>query len=91
MIRVLMPLQHLDHRTEMARVRDEIDAARAAGREPQLPIALREDGELKVRSLFARDFEIVRGRPPTSWWLLAPGDPRAGESIRRGLPDDWPY
>lgn len=89
-LRVLMPLQHLDHRTEMARVRDEIDALRAQGREPKLPLALREGGELKVRALFARDFEIVPGRAPVSWWLMAPGDPRAVDSIRHGLPDDAP-
>jgi 4-amino-4-deoxy-L-arabinose transferase-like glycosyltransferase len=87
-LRVLLPLQYLDHRTEMARVREEIDAARAEGRKLSLPIAIREGGELKVRALFARDFEIIPGRRGSGWWLLAPGDPRAERSIRRGLGDD---
>ena len=65
---------------------EQIDAARARGAELPLPIAIREGGELKVRSLFARDFEIVPGSGGTSWWLFAPGDARATRSIRRGLP-----
>jgi len=85
--RVLWPLQHLDHRTEMVQVRERIDAERRAGRSLALPIAIREGGELKVRSLFARDFEIVPGRDGVSWWLFAPGDERAEGSIRRGLPE----
>ena len=85
-MRVLLPLQYLDHRTQMVRVREQIDATRARGVEPRLPIPLQEGGELKVRALFARDFEIVSGRPPVAWWLYAPGDPRAVGSIRRGPP-----
>ena len=84
--RVLWPLQHLDHRTEMVRVRERVDADLRAGRPLVFPIAVREGGELKVRSLFARDFEIVPGRAGVSWWLFAPGDARAVGSIRRGLP-----
>ncbi|MEE2663348.1 MAG: glycosyltransferase family 39 protein [Myxococcota bacterium] len=87
-LRVMLPLRHLDQRTEMARLRETIDTARAEGRELSLPIAIREGGELKVRSLFARDFEIVPGSSGVSWWLFAPGDPRAAKSIRRGFPDD---
>ena len=89
-LRVLMPLQHLDTRTEMVRVRETIDADRRTGREPRLPISIREGGELKVRALFARDFEIVPGRGRTSWLLLAPGDPRAVGSIRHGPPAERP-
>ena len=70
----------------MVQVRERIDAERRAGRSLALPIAIREGGELKVRSLFARDFEIVPGRDGVSWWLFAPGDERAEGSIRRGLP-----
>jgi 4-amino-4-deoxy-L-arabinose transferase-like glycosyltransferase len=89
-LRVLSPLQHLDTRTEMVRVREAIDADRAAGRALRLPIAIHEGGELKVRALFARDFEIVPGRGSTAWWLLAPGDPRAVTSIRHGPPAAGP-
>jgi len=88
MLRVTLPLRHLDHRTEMASLRETIDTARAEGREVPLPIAIREGGELKVRSLFARDFEIVAGHSGVSWWLYAPDDPRAVNSIRRGLEGD---
>ena len=73
--RMAGPLQYLDHRTEMARVREEIDRARAAGEPLSLPIALREGGDLKVRALFANDFEIVAGEGDTGFWLIQERDP----------------
>jgi 4-amino-4-deoxy-L-arabinose transferase-like glycosyltransferase len=85
LLRVLSPLQHLDHQTEMVRVRAHVDAAHQAGRSVPTPIAIAEGGELKVRALFARDFEIVPGRGDVAWWLFEPQDPRAKGSIRRGL------
>jgi hypothetical protein len=72
----------IPYTSEMARVRAEIDATRAAGLPLRKPIELQEKGWLKARFYFGEDFEIRRTRLGDAYFQLfekspdAPAQPR---------------
>ncbi len=58
-LRVASPFAFLGHQSEMAQIRQRIDASRAAGREPTTPIQVGEPLGGRARFYFADDFDLV--------------------------------
>lgn len=72
--RVVVPLQWVDHRSQMETQRRLVDERRARGEALDLPIPIRESGEQLVRYYFADDFRIERASEgEVQFWLTEEG------------------
>jgi hypothetical protein len=77
-LRVSLPLGHLGHQSQLARLHARLLEAEAAGRPIEFPVVVRQHGGWPARYFFADDFEIVVTHPRRGYFeLYEKGDPRA--------------